>query len=466
MKHPNRIRHARALVLRTLLLIAGVALCATPGHAVPALLNYQGYLTDGANAPLAGNHAMIFRLYADSTTGAPAWSESYAAVKVTAGVFNVVLGSTSSLPVSAFNGATLWLQTTVDGVDILPRRPILSVAYALHAAFADSAAQIASSAGSITGHVNIGCTTTAGVGVLVYVPGRSFIAYTNSTGDFTLGSVPPGTYALHVESSNPAGATDVANVVVAAGGTTSVGPVMVAGNLATAPQNCGTCGNVCSYANATGSCAAGACGIGSCNAGYGNCDYQAANGCETNVNTSAGNCGACGNVCAVANGTSACVSGTCAVGSCNTGYANCDAQAANGCETNVNTNPSNCGTCGHVCSFANASANCAAGTCQLGGCYTGYASCDGNTANGCETDTRTDPANCGGCHSVCVLPHTASNACAAGTCQVGSCSAGYANCDSVASNGCETDLNTSTSNCGTCGNVCPSGHACVAGACQ
>lgn len=64
----------------------------------------------------------------------------------------------------------------------------------------------------------------------------------------------------------------------------------------------------CSVANATAGCAAGACSIATCAAGFGDCNASAADGCESNTNTNAAHCGACGNVC----GPSAtCVSGAC-----------------------------------------------------------------------------------------------------------------------------------------------------------
>ncbi|MBL8605075.1 MAG: hypothetical protein JNK72_24310 [Myxococcales bacterium] len=47
----------------------------------------------------------------------------------------------------------------------------------------------------------------------------------------------------------------------------------------------------------------------------------------------------------------------------------------------------------------------------------------------------------------------------------GVCAANTGNCDNNASNGCETDLNTSNMHCGFCGAACPAGQTCFEGAC-
>ena len=60
-------------------------------------------------------------------------------------------------------------------------------------------------------------------------------------------------------------------------------------------------------------------------------------------------CGACGVVCAVANGTPACAGGTCIIASCNSGWSDCNGQYADGCEydnSNFATDENNCGGCG------------------------------------------------------------------------------------------------------------------------
>jgi hypothetical protein len=56
-----------------------------------------------------------------------------------------------------------------------------------------------------------------------------------------------------------------------------------------------------------------------------------------------------------------------------------------------------------TCSAANGTAECnpANGTCQISACDAGFGDCDGDPTNGCETDLRSDAANCGRCGFVC-----------------------------------------------------------------
>jgi hypothetical protein len=84
------------------------------------------------------------------------------------------------------------------------------------------------------------------------------------------------------------------------------------------------------------------------------------NKCVTNDPTA---CGAACTACAAPpNGTAACVAEVCGLGACSAGFGNCDANAANGCETTFANNPNHCGMCGRVCAAPTQA--CVAGVCQ------------------------------------------------------------------------------------------------------
>lgn len=85
--------------------------------------------------------------------------------------------------------------------------------------------------------------------------------------------------------------------------------------------------------------------------------------------------------------------------------------------------PKNCGVCGRVCSFPNASALCAGGACKLDMCNFGYDDCKNGPADGCETQVLgSDANNCGMCDKHCLLGEQ----CQTGVCKdnTPSCAAG------------------------------------------
>lgn len=234
-------------------------------------------------------------------------------------------------------------------------------------------------------------------------------------------------------------------------------------------NNCGGCGLACSLANATAACTAGSCSIASCNGGFDDCDKVASTGCETNLKSN-DNCGSCGKLCTIPNGTGSCTTGTCLLTGCSTGFGDCDGSPTNGCETNTaggSPGPAgsilNCGTCGTSCAVANGTPLCAGGACKVGGCTAPYADCNGNYADGCESNTTIDTSNCGGCGKVCsAVGGTPS--CAASTCSI-ACNPGRGNCDGNAANGCEVNLTNDVANCNACGASCATGGTVLAAAC-
>lgn len=219
-------------------------------------------------------------------------------------------------------------------------------------------------------------------------------------------------------------------------------------------SNCGTCGVLCpaTVTNGTSSCGTGTCTI-TCNANFANCDGNPTNGCEVDLR-SVNSCGACGTTCSSANASSVCSSGTCGLGMCTAGFGNCDAMAGNGCEAALNT-PTNCGDCGNNCAGRpnTTSAGCNNGTCSFT-CTAGFGNCNGMQTDGCETNVTTSTANCGACGTNCAgLMNVAAATCSNSGCQITTCNAGFADCDGLPGNGCERSI-TTLSDCGACGTAC------------
>jgi len=146
----------------------------------------------------------------------------------------------------------------------------------------------------------------------------------------------------------------------------------------------------------------------------------------------------------------------------------------------LRTEHCHCGACGNRCTVG----PCFVGVCAMCGedatprrwcaphrddpaCISG----DSDPATlGCTNITTT--IGCLMCGIVCEPPHAvpycdpAAALLGEDPCTIGICYAGWGNCDGLAENGCETDLNGSPLSCGDCGRACPSATPrCVGGSC-
>lgn len=243
-------------------------------------------------------------------------------------------------------------------------------------------------------------------------------------------------------------------------------------------NNCGGCGNICTFAvgspNASRACTQGAC-VAQCATGYGDCNGDYLDGCEQKLDTLE-DCGACNQGCSIQNAVATCSTGTCKVMDCDVDWDDCDVPVDT-CETPLNTT-ADCGSCNNVCSLANAVAACGgpsgARVCEIGACAgSEFADCDGVDASGCEVDLRTNTTDCGTCDNDCgQKPNVNGVRCVASSCVVDSCDAGFGDCGST--EGCETALG-SLQNCAACNDNCTqlantastmcTGFACAIGTC-
>ena len=225
-------------------------------------------------------------------------------------------------------------------------------------------------------------------------------------------------------------------------------------------NNCGVCGRVCAQGR---SCCEGTCvdtqtsptHCGVCNNGCTADGAECCGGSCHNTRTEAAHCGGCGLACTNVHGDVACALGSCAP-DCARGFGDCDRDARNGCETALST-PDNCGACGLTCTNTNGVARCANSRCDPT-CNDGFGDCDGNPNNGCEQNVRFNTGlHCGACNAPCVNTHGLTS-CQAGAC-LPVCDSNFGDCDGQPRNGCETDLRTSTANCGACNHSCSTANA-------
>jgi hypothetical protein len=263
--------------------------------------------------------------------------------------------------------------------------------------------------------------------------------------------------------------------------------------LASDPDNCGSCGNVCTFPHAAGLCLDGGCVMGPCAYGYEDLDASTP-GCEY-----------------------ACVPTSPPTEVCDGRDNDCNGTVDDGCA--FANDPGNCGTYGNVCRFPNAGARCVGGACALGACDAGFKDLDDAGADGCEYACPVSPPTAelcngldddcngliddaptdvgGACSTHCPAPNpcvaagtctSATSSCAGGCC--GACAPGVLTCSGskVCSGGvrpiaevcnglddnCDGqideafDTRSDPHNCGSCGRVCSAPHAysgCSNGAC-
>ena len=187
--------------------------------------------------------------------------------------------------------------------------------------------------------------------------------------------------------------------------------------------------------------------------------------CETDLRTDPNNCGECGHMCPPSRGGDqyVCVEGRCVLSCRSNAALDCDGIPDNGCETSP-MNDEHCGYCGNKCPAGEPCIMSGANvfTC---GCKPGEINCGGLAP--CRNPAY-DDANCGACGNACppggdgsaeARPNTYFG-CWDGKCGALKCAAFFADCDGVAQNGCETST-VDDDNCGGCGSKCQDGMKCL-----
>jgi hypothetical protein len=119
-----------ALILTALFTVATSSLAD-----VPKKINYQGYLTNSAGAPLTGTYPMVFSLCGAPSGGNCPWSESQS-IAVDKGIFNVALGAVT--PITLTFDVPYFLDIQVNGEQMSARQPLTSVGYAFRSETASS----------------------------------------------------------------------------------------------------------------------------------------------------------------------------------------------------------------------------------------------------------------------------------------------------------------------------------------
>jgi len=122
---------------------------------IPRTISYQGVLADPNGVLIKdGNHTLLLALYPTATGGASIYNEIQN-VPVVRGIFNIIIGSATPLPVSIAFDKAYFLSVSVDGgPELIPRTALTAVPYALYAARAAIADGLSPNATGVVTSIN------------------------------------------------------------------------------------------------------------------------------------------------------------------------------------------------------------------------------------------------------------------------------------------------------------------------
>ncbi|MBU1706944.1 right-handed parallel beta-helix repeat-containing protein [bacterium] len=180
-------------VLKIIGLFLVIGIYAISAWAIPSMMNYQGAMVDSNGVPANGIFSITFSIWDDPFLTSPVnrlWSETQGSVEITDGLFDVLLGSVNPITRQVFDNDSVWLEVKVGANPAMaPRQRIATVAYAFHAAFADTAAVVLGGGGVSYALVytvaQSGGDYTSVAAAITAIPG--------STGPYLI-RVMPGTY--------------------------------------------------------------------------------------------------------------------------------------------------------------------------------------------------------------------------------------------------------------------------------
>ncbi|MBN1480596.1 hypothetical protein EH223_20825 [candidate division KSB1 bacterium] len=99
---------------------------------VPAVVDYQGFLSTPTGEPISGSLPMTFSLWDDQNGGNELWRERQS-IDCRLGYFTSSLGMVTPMAIEMWGGEPRWLQVEIDGERMTPRKRINAVPHALNA---------------------------------------------------------------------------------------------------------------------------------------------------------------------------------------------------------------------------------------------------------------------------------------------------------------------------------------------
>jgi hypothetical protein len=182
----------RKLVISAVLLLSYMSFVTAM---VPPVINFSGRLTGIDNVPKNGSFSLTFKIYGNESGGSALWTETQNAVAVSNGVFSVLLGSGTALPVLVLENAdNRWVEITV-GSDVLsPRVRLVSAPFAYLAERAYGVIGSTVTSGNIVDGTIIDSDINASAAIAsTKISGLGTLASTNSVSGGTAGTIIDGT---------------------------------------------------------------------------------------------------------------------------------------------------------------------------------------------------------------------------------------------------------------------------------
>ena len=108
---------------------------------VPRMFSYQGVVIDPTSGKFItdGNHNILLNLYDALGSATPIYTENQTGVVFVNGIFNVMIGSVTSIPLTVAFDKGYFLGVSIDGgTEMTPRTPLSPAPYAIHAMVADA----------------------------------------------------------------------------------------------------------------------------------------------------------------------------------------------------------------------------------------------------------------------------------------------------------------------------------------
>lgn len=180
----------RIIVLLFLLVFGSASVYAQ----MPRTISYQGLLADDLGNPAPnGNHSLTVRLYEQPSGGTAIYEESQSA-SVIKGIFSIILGTSTPIPLSVPFDKAYFLGISVDGGnELVPRTPMTTAPYAISSGVAQVANSLSSTASGVVTNLN------GGEGALTIQGGGGTTI--NRAGD-----------TITITSTEPSGATGIQGI--------------------------------------------------------------------------------------------------------------------------------------------------------------------------------------------------------------------------------------------------------------